>query len=232
MNWTNFTIGLSVVTIVVMGFIVLSPAHASSGCLDKHENVTRFNPTELSDYQKCVHEHYGNEVGTVGKYLWINHEGAYTYIPMKELAGKSEAAVIETVIEYVIKTEIRTITTNIEKLRELAALGAIDADTLKTATDALNAKISSNFTENSDRNNPVNVTRDGTTASTHTVTIDTTLRSVYDAGRYDDIRHIASNAIMQHIANAMEQAYKDGYADGYADGYVAGYNQAVTDQNN
>ena len=70
MNWTNFTIGLSVVTIVVMGFIVLSPAHASSGCLDKHENVSRINPTELSDYQKCVHKHYGNDVGTVGDYIW------------------------------------------------------------------------------------------------------------------------------------------------------------------
>ena len=29
MNWTKFNIGLSVVTIVVMGFFVLAPAHAS-----------------------------------------------------------------------------------------------------------------------------------------------------------------------------------------------------------
>ena len=28
MNWTKFNIGLSVITIVVMGFFVLAPAHA------------------------------------------------------------------------------------------------------------------------------------------------------------------------------------------------------------
>ena len=29
MNWTNFTIGLSAVVIVIMGFVVLSPANAA-----------------------------------------------------------------------------------------------------------------------------------------------------------------------------------------------------------
>ena len=83
MNWTNFTIGLSVVTIVVMGFIVLSPAHASSGCADKHENVTRFNPTELSDYQKCVFEHYGKTSGEMGSFVWFAIDGEYYHIQQR-----------------------------------------------------------------------------------------------------------------------------------------------------
>ena len=46
------------VMVALFGLAIV-PAYASSGCADKHENVTRFNPTELSDYQKCVYEHYG-----------------------------------------------------------------------------------------------------------------------------------------------------------------------------
>ena len=77
MNWTNFTIGLATVTIVVMGFIVLNPAYASSGCSEKHENVTRFNPTELSDYQKCVYEHYGRTSGQHGSFVWFAVDGEF-----------------------------------------------------------------------------------------------------------------------------------------------------------
>ena len=70
--------------------------------LDKHENVSRINPTELSDYQKCVHKHYGNEVGTVGDYIWMQHNGEFIYIKMDKLVGKSNAQVQQVIIQTIV----------------------------------------------------------------------------------------------------------------------------------
>ena len=59
---------IAAITIAVFVFVGLPyAAFASSGCSEKHENVSRFNPTELSDYQKCVFEWTSEKKsGTVG----------------------------------------------------------------------------------------------------------------------------------------------------------------------
>ena len=107
MNWTKFNIGLSVITIVVMGFVVLNPAFAmaNSGCADKHENVSRFNPTDLSDYQKCVFEWNGTTSGIVGDYVWFNGGGEYFYIHKNQIMGKTHAG-IEKVVEGVVLRQL------------------------------------------------------------------------------------------------------------------------------
>ena len=60
---------------VALFALAIVPAYASSGCADKHEKVTRFNPTTLSDYQKCVYDHYGKTSGVAGKFVWFAIDG-------------------------------------------------------------------------------------------------------------------------------------------------------------
>ena len=46
---------------------------AQASCGEKHANVTRLNPTELSGYQKCwLKEHKPEEkIGTVGTLFYV-----------------------------------------------------------------------------------------------------------------------------------------------------------------
>ena len=231
MNWTNFTIGLSVITIVVMGFIVLSPAHASSGCLDKHENVSRFNPTELSDYQKCVHEHYGNETGVVGKYIWMQHNGDYIYIPIADLAGKSEEAMVEVIVERIVIVEIEA--ERADLLNKLTVLESLNDESLSGVMTELRKKLDNYYPPNAPAHAKIEVRIDGKEVSAYTMSVDneiTYIMNTFDS--IEQVRKNVANLINAKVAAAMQQAYDDGYADGYADGYVAGYNQAVADQNN
>ena len=65
-------------------------------CADVHENISRFNPTELSDFQKCVAIEFDHDSGVVGKNVWVRIGEQFSYTPIADLRGKSrdEAATI------------------------------------------------------------------------------------------------------------------------------------------
>ena len=94
------------VAIAAAAMFMTASAHASSGCSEKHENVSRVNPTELSDYQKCVYAWKGQEIGTVGNYIWMQHNGDFIHIHKDKLIGKSQEDVRDEIFKAAIGQEI------------------------------------------------------------------------------------------------------------------------------
>ena len=65
-------------------------------CSDIYPNFSRVNPTELSDYQKCILSiHKAEEVsGTMGSLFWVKFEDKYYSMPWSYIrkAGGKDAA--------------------------------------------------------------------------------------------------------------------------------------------
>ena len=76
--------------------IVASVIAGSSVCSDHFENVSRFNPTDLSDYQQCVlAAHSSEQAGTLGGVFWARIGTAdFVSMPVATLqkAGSAKAA--------------------------------------------------------------------------------------------------------------------------------------------
>ena len=254
MNWTKFNIVLSVITIVVMGFVVLNPAWASSGCADKHENVSRFNPTELSDYQKCVFKWKGQEVGTIGEHIWMQHNGEFIYIKMDKLVGKSNAQVeqviIKTVVDQAVKAELTQAQADLATMERLKLGAEADLKTLRDKIDALtniaeaSVKLPAGYTYqigggaikgNETLDGAYNIVLgrisgpkvDGVWPF-NKVIANVTLTNADSR----ELQAIMSNttlmrAIHNLAAEIASDAYNQGYEDGYKAGYAAGYNAGI-----
>ena len=232
MNWTNFTIGLSMVTIVVMGFIVLSPAHASSGCADKHENVTRFNPTELSDYQKCVHEFYGRTSGAHAGFVWFAVDGKFYHIDKDEILNATgsdiEHLVVKTILEDGLAEKIAQYETDIEVMARVLGDRNEKVLELQGELDELQKEIDTIKSRTGTHTNSVNVriNEHGVTLSHSEVNIAERRFTTEDllnsdlniVGLADDLVD-EIRVVMESIAT---EAYNEGYADGYRDGFAAG----------
>ena len=146
MNWTKFNIVLSVITIVVMGFVVLNPAHASSGCLDKHENVSRINPTELSDYQKCVHKFYGNTAGTVGTgTVWFYANGEFHHVSKDDVLNATgddlEHLIVKTILQDAAAKQLAEAQAQLETLNAARLLLEGEVGDLKTLNASLATQV-------------------------------------------------------------------------------------------
>ena len=235
MNWTNFTIGLSVVTIVVMGFIVLSPAHASSGCADKHENVSRINPTELSDYQKCVFDYYGKTSGVHGNFLWFSLNGEFYHIQKDDIIDTTpdgiQRLIVKTILEDDVAAKLEEAQTMLElasmnerkyaeEIRELKErIGNLQEITEGLATDAYQLTQISHF---------------GGKLRIHFQShIDGSIADHFYETRvsYTNITPDVFRKIKNAMNEVVRAAYEQGYEDGYKAGYKDGYNQAVSDLN-
>lgn len=100
---------------VAMSMSVAAPSFAaSSGCADKYENESRFNPTELSDFQKCVFAWNGTESGTVGSNFWFIANGEYFYMPLANLQGLTRDTIRERMVSMIVVSGLET---KIEGLR-------------------------------------------------------------------------------------------------------------------
>ena len=235
---------------VAMFALAIVPAYASSGCADKHENVSRFNPTELSDYQKCVFKWKGQEVGTVGQHIWMQHNGEFIYIKMDKLVGKSNAQ-IETVV---INTIIKTVIDNelLEAERKLVVLKDLKIAELDVEIDRLQARIDSltKITKAASITDHAHIKTFRTTKLQHSTDTSDIIAIEYYNGIVEGAvqwvsvpidgdlawqlnrfsgTELAKLKIL--VADVAEAAYKQGYQDGYRDGYIDGYNQAVDDLN-
>ena len=83
---------------------------AQASCGENHANVTRLNPTELSDYQKCwLKEHKPEEkIGTVGTLFYVQAtEDDYVSLPVSALLKMGEEAGAEFVTDRVMELTIR-----------------------------------------------------------------------------------------------------------------------------
>ena len=97
--------------------IVASVIAGSSVCSDHFENTSRFNPTDLSDYQQCVlAAHNGESAGTLGGVFWVKTgETEFVSMPVSTLqkagsASAAKAVVMDAIIEEVIVERIVEIT--------------------------------------------------------------------------------------------------------------------------
>ena len=130
--------------------IIASVMAGTTACSDHFENVSRFNPTDLSDYQMCVHTVHGHEAGTVGKHLWVQIDGQFFTVGLDELKGKNQNDMLDVVnksiAEQVLEAEIETLEAQIETqeaaIELLKAAGVTSAATIKT----LNATIATQKT--------------------------------------------------------------------------------------
>ena len=119
---------------------------------------SRFNPTELSEYQECWLDVYkaDESAGTLGSILWVKVDGEYLSMPVKKIhkAGSAEKAkqmIVDMVIVEMLKEQLEmerqtilTLQAELDVLRPLAARLPIlqaDVDRLEIALAAANGQI-------------------------------------------------------------------------------------------
>lgn len=79
----------------------------SCGHFDNH---SRFNPTELSEYQECWLDFHGKEAGMLGSLFYVKAGDTFVSMPVSELreAGSKAAAkavVVEAIVERIVEVE-------------------------------------------------------------------------------------------------------------------------------
>ena len=242
---------IAAITIAVFVFVGLPyAAFASSGCSEKHENVSRFNPTELSEYQKCVFEWTGQEIGTIGHYIWMQHNGDYIYVPIADLQGKSRAkqerVIVKTIVEIQLETEIREIRTQIEVLKVLDISDELQTQLNKrlTALETATANINAITTTAISETHTLEELLDADYNHTHiTVTVGDRTYSIGETATRFVSNKNGNNAtvtiggltltqLINEVRSEIQNAYNDGYSDGYKQGYQDGWNDAVDAMNN
>ena len=72
-------------------------------CSDIYPNFSRVNPTELSDYQKCILSiHKSEEVsGTMGSLFWVKFEDKYYSMPWSYIR---KAGVVRMLLKLGLRT--------------------------------------------------------------------------------------------------------------------------------
>ena len=124
--------------------IVASVIAGSSVCSDHFENNSRFNPTELSDYQQCVlAAHSSDSAGTLGGIFWAKiGETEFVSMPVRKIrtAGSASAAkkvVGDAVREAMLKDMVDALTEDLLNANEEIIGLESRITTLEEARDAL-----------------------------------------------------------------------------------------------
>ena len=116
--------------------IIASVIAGTSVCSDHFDNVSRFNPTDLSDYQQCFHITNDNHSGLVGNNLWVRDGNNFVYIAKSQYAGRSQEAIKEIIVKEIIVERVRTEVT--EDLTRIHALMA-EINTLRPLAESIPA---------------------------------------------------------------------------------------------
>ena len=251
---------IAAITIAVFVFVGLPyAAFASSGCSEKHENISRFNPTELSDYQKCVFEWTGQEIGTVGDYIWMQHNGDFIHIHKDKLIGASNEEVREEIFKATLGQEIadelaqtKADLQAAERLAEQVPGLEQAIKDLKARVNAINeVKAAGSFTYDNIVNNTMGAINYGSEyrigVVSYSVEADAPADQTHIANPFGEgylVYHVVnpvftfsygsnlknlSAATMTKIQGIVEKAYAQGYEDGYKAGYADGYRDGVRD---
>lgn len=102
--------------IIIAMIMIVSASSAmadSSHCKELDgAHQQRYNPTELSEYQKCwLDVHKDENAGTIGDIFWVRVDDQYASMPVKQLrnAGSKKAAQVivkEIITEVLVEREV------------------------------------------------------------------------------------------------------------------------------
>lgn len=126
---------------MIMETIVASVVAGSSVCSDHFENVSRFNPTDLSDFQKCVYMSNGTTSGVHGSFFWAEVGGEHYYLPVKDIAGKSKQKIEEMMIDLIIVGQFKAKIAELQAQVDALALVGDGINEVELKIAALNAEI-------------------------------------------------------------------------------------------
>ena len=221
------------VAIAAAALFMTASAHASSGCSEKHENVSRFNPTELSDYQKCVYAWKGQTSGQHGNFVWFAVGDTFYEIQKTEILNTTgndfEHLIVKTILEdgaaakiaqYEQDIEVmsRLLGTNNEKVLELQT----ELDNLQRDIDKITSRTGSHTNTAVVSNWRGNYVLRVTEIDYDTFTHETTEIDLPDLEGLADLEAELVIEIRELMSDIAQEAYNEGYADGYRDGYAAG----------
>jgi len=137
---------MKIITTALTAITLSTNAFASEGHSCSHfDNVSRFNPTELSEFQKCViNKHEDKEAGIFGNLFWIKVGDDIVSMQTKLLrdAGSKDAAkeiIKSEIISSITDAEVTKLKSEIATLKGLVSEIPTLKSNLKAKTDALEA---------------------------------------------------------------------------------------------
>lgn len=214
------------------------------------ENHSRFNPTELSEYQECWLGLHGEEAGVLGSLFYAKVGDSFVSMPVKVIreAGSKSAAkavVVEKIVEKAtaLTEEQESAIDLFESLKESgitataansAVVAATGVDILAMAKAAASANAPAYGYDINGRAHEAAADKVGLPAEGENIT---NLVKYSTPGSFDNPRRvyysvdvngfaIFSNqfAATHHaIDDILEKVYDRGYSEGYDRGYADGY---------